>query len=81
MSSPLVTRLRIIRTCRGETIREIPTRIGICPATLNRIDRGYSYAPAKWRKPLDDALGVRTSEIFDQFGWPLIHRSKEPVAV
>lgn len=78
----MVTQLRMIRTARGLTIRELAKMTGIHEICLNVTDLGQKYAPLKWRKPLADALNVPVDSIFDENGWPILYvKDSDPLTV
>ena len=78
----MVTMMRMVRTEKGYTIRDLAHQNGFSVVNLNRLDLGQGYCPAHWRKPLAEALNVPASSLFDKNGWPLlVNESVRYVAV
>lgn len=78
----MVTNLRILRTRKGLTIREVSQKLNIPETELCRIERGLAYVPPKWRGKLADFYGVPISEICDEAtGWPILVDMEMPKLV
>ncbi|KXG76615.1 hypothetical protein AN618_15080 [Fervidicola ferrireducens] len=78
----MVSNLRLLRTRKGLTIREVSKMLGIPETELCRIEKGQAYIPPKWRPKIADFFGVPISEICDiTTGWPVLVDMEMPKLV
>lgn len=67
-----ITKFRLLRSRKGESMVRFAIRLGINPGMLARFEKGQAYLPQKWWKPLAEDLGVEPEEFLDpETGFPL----------
>ena len=57
-------RLRVIRTRRRQTLREVAERAGLSESFLSQVERGRASASVASLRRIADALGIAVSDLF-----------------
>lgn len=71
--------LKLERLKKGKRRREVARELGIPEVALCRVENGQAYVPPGWRSRLADYYGVSPSELWNEYGWPLIVVDRLPV--
>lgn len=78
----MVTNLRILRVCKGLTVRKVAGQLGVNETWYCRMERGQNYIPPHYRQKLAEFFGVPVSEICDEVtGWPILVDMEMPKLV
>jgi transcriptional regulator with XRE-family HTH domain len=63
-------RLRVIRSRRRQTLREVAERAGLSESFLSQVERGRSNASIASLRRIADALGVTMADLFEPEAMP-----------
>lgn len=78
----MVTNLRLLRVCKGLTVRKVAAQLGVNETWYCRMERGQNYIPPHYRQKLAEFFGVPVSEICDEVtGWPILVDMEMPKLV
>jgi hypothetical protein len=67
-----MTKLRKLRLDLGLQIHEASRVYGIHPPKLSALELARAPVGATLRSRISGALGVSSSELFDEAGWPIV---------
>src|SRR5436305_9679021 len=69
-------RLRLIRTARRRTLREVAERAGLSESFLSQVERGRASASIASLRRIADSLGIGISDLFQPLepAWPRVLR-------
>ena len=74
-------RLRIIRTIRRCTLREVAERAGLSESFLSQVERGRASASIASLRRISEALGISIADLFEPNGLPrprVLRRAERP---